>query len=265
MSLSLPRQFHQRLHQDDQACGIVDELDVVDAHVRIEGPCQGHWPAMEWNLRKAYTLLFWLRVNPPEIKTEMKEEKVEKDETNIDNDSESEESEEEEEIAEAGLNGIWYRFGSSQHEIGGMSVTGMEWKLDGGHMETILRAQVGDESNFTTLRIPADGEFHLVSFSHVFPYLKRPTWSIQVDGEILCTLDLSYPFSNDHTAVPLDDAQVLTNVVAPGWSMDVCAMSLYPSSIPYSIQAVVAEAGPNMALHSKDGRIIPVLPTVCNW
>lgn len=46
---------------------------------------------------------------------------------------------------------------------------------------------------------------------------------------------------------------------------DMAAVSLYNTNILPSFLAVVAEAGPNMALSALDGRIIPNLPPICNW
>ena len=155
----------------------------------------------------------------------------------------------------------------------------------------------------------AAADWHLLSFSHVFPYLKRPCWTVTLDGLEVGSGELQYPLLNvvqqqqqsqDQQTQPQQQQHVvqtskkksmeynylLHHVVTPAvvdtknesststttttsttrpWQLDLAAVSLYPEHIPANLQALCAEAGPNLCLQTADGRILPTLPPVCNW
>eukprot|EP00523_Entomoneis_sp_CCMP467_P014142 CAMPEP_0168797844 /NCGR_PEP_ID=MMETSP0725-20121227/17562_1 /TAXON_ID=265536 /ORGANISM="Amphiprora sp., Strain CCMP467" /LENGTH=160 /DNA_ID=CAMNT_0008849167 /DNA_START=246 /DNA_END=724 /DNA_ORIENTATION=+ len=126
------------------------------------------------------------------------------------------------------------------------------------------------------------GEWQLLGVNHTFPYLKRPIWSVAIDGLVIGQGELAYPVCENR--VEMEDNQVLNNIVVGGaerqvapdktddqksaselnskasavrleLQLDLASLALYPDPISTSIQAVVAEAGPNLSLQ-KGGRLL---------
>jgi hypothetical protein len=276
---SLSEHLHRRfvrLAEGEEDSELEEMVSETDAYVIISGKCQGHLPLLDWNqnFRKAYTLLMWLRV----VKEEEgdKEEEIEDKEEEEEVDTEEIKDKEEDEQDSLPPPRIMYRFATSpdDSEATGICVTCSDWKLsdEGHHLETELTATAlaangtASQPLKTPLRLSTN-TWHLVGFTHVFPYLKRPAWTVTVDGEAIGTGELSYPMLIEKRNSPttMEHNTVLHNLVSDGFQLHVAALSLYPLSIGSGIQAVVAEAGVNMALTSRDGRVLPLLPPVANW
>jgi hypothetical protein len=271
---SLSEHLHRRfvrLVDGEEDSELEEMVCETDAYVIISGKCQGHLPALDWNqhFRKAYTLLLWLRVVAEDVKEEEHKGKEE-----IEKEDEKEEGEDEPDTTPPPR--ILYRFATSpdDSEATGICVTCSDWKLsdEGGQLETDLTATalnpMGTSTPLkTTLRLNTN-TWHLVGFTHVFPYLKKPTWTVTVDGQAVGTGELSYPLLTEkNSPSSMEYNTILHNLVSDNnqFQLHIAALSLYPLSIGSGIQAVVAEAGPNMALTSRDGRILPMLPPVANW
>ena len=254
---------------------------------------------------------------------------------------------------------ILYRFSTSADDATaqGVCVTVGDWKANADQttVSTILTAytlphfyfqqqhNMNDDDGTTNntyapsqqnyasvVRVPVTlevGRWQLLTLQHAAPYLKRPYWSVSVDGRLAGQGELKYPTiqpsPTNTTSDMLDYNAVLQNVVVGGatvetpkdksdqdnnrntgkgdgntnenkpdhqksatelnqkdtkqgkdmkdtepktlplW-LDVASVALYGQVISPSMQALVAEAGPNLSLQ-KGGRILATLPPVANW
>ena len=138
------------------------------------------------------------------------------------------------------------------------------------------------------LELP-ENEWSMIGISHVFPYLKRPHWTICVNGKIAASGELAYPVLEKTPVMNFNT--LFQNVVDGG-----CQLLKTQSSTDYkrkasdlqsmihprhelklhlatfllsnevftpTIQALLAQAGPTMSL--ENGAFIPILPPVANW
>lgn len=175
---SLSEHFYERLRDSPE---LLEELwSETDAYVSWTGPsAQGHLPGLNWNtdFRKAYTLLIWLR---PHIVTE-----------------ESKENNKEELPSESSsAPRILYRFSTSpdDSEATGVCVFCSEWTYRNSAFEATLTAKSYPSQQEMTapLTLKAD-EWHLVGFTHVFPFLKHPTLTVTINGQAVAHGELAYP------------------------------------------------------------------------
>jgi len=240
----------------------------TDAYLTFTGPISaGHLPSVDWNaqLRKSYTLLCWVR---PRIVEEKETNSTVPDQPNPETASET--------TPPSPLRPkIFYRFSTSpdDSEATGISVTCSDWKIvvpeendkddKEKYLETILTATAlpSDVRLQIPLRLKSN-VWQLIGFSHVFPYLKRPTLTVTYQGQAIGTGELAYPQPDVSV---MESNTCFQNIVSPGMQLDVACLTLYPSVIGSTIQALCAEAGPNVALQTGDGRILPTLPPICNW
>ena len=263
-------------------------LSETDGYISFKGQTKGLLPALDWNtsFRKAYSLLMWIR---PRLTDETPEASSE---------------------SEASQTRMLYRFSSNADDSKavGVCVTLSGWQANSERtsIETTLTAfslpnikpraaisaGMATYSSFVRVKLTLKGgEWQLLGINHTFPYLKRPVWSVAVDGMVLGQGELNYPVCENK--VEMEDNQVLYNIVVggaelellPGKSddqksaselnskpiairlameLDLASLALYPDPISTSIQAVVAEAGPNLSLQ-KGGRLLPTLPPIPNW
>ena len=261
-----------------------------DGYITFKGLTKGLLPALDWNssFRKAYSLLMWVRPRLTDETLEL-----------------SPESE-----MEMSQTRMLYRFSSHADDSRavGVCVNMSDWHAssDKTTVETtltayslphlkprsVVAASMATYSSFVRVNVSLKvGEWQLLGINHTFPYLKRPVWSIAVDGLVQGQGELAYPICENK--VEMEDNQVLHNVVVGGaeqeaipdktddqksaselnakppperigLELDLASLALYPDPISTSIQAVVAEAGPNLSLQ-KGGRILPTLPPIPNW
>jgi len=265
-------------------------LSQSDAFVSLKGQTKALLPALDWNssFRKSYSLLMWVR---PRLTGDTVDFSAE------------------EELEYSGKR-LLYRFSSTSDDSKavGVSVTLSNWQAsaDGTTIETTMTAYslphfqpravsssgMSAFSSFVRVALTLKvGEWQLLGVNHTFPYLKRPIWSVAIDGLVIGQGELAYPVCENR--VEMEDNQVLNNIVVGGaerqvapdktddqksaselnskasavrleLQLDLASLALYPDPISTSIQAVVAEAGPNLSLQ-KGGRLLPTLPPVPNW
>lgn len=265
-------------------------LSKTDAYITLKGQTRAMLPALDWNasFRKSYSMLMWVR---PRLTDETIEFSSESD-------------------LEFSGKRMLYRFSTHNDDSKaiGVSVTLSNWQAnaEGTEVETTLTAYslphfkprsvsskgMSTFSSFVrvSLRLKL-GEWQLIGINHTFPYLKRPIWSVAVDGLVVGQGELAYPVCENNAE--MEDNSLLQNIVVGGaekeelpdksddqksaselnnkpppqrfgLEFDFASFALYPDPISTSIQAVVAEAGPNLSLQ-KGGRVLPTLPPVPNW
>ncbi|KAL7565117.1 hypothetical protein ACA910_005124 [Epithemia clementina (nom. ined.)] len=277
----------QRMAQAERLRPLLSE---TDGYITFKGQTKGLLPALDWNtsFRKAYSLLMWIR---PRLSGEI-----------LDADPETE--------TDIHQTRVLYRFSSNSDDSRavGVCVALSSWQTnpDKTTVETTLTAYSlphlkprsihaasrATYSSFVRVKVTLKvGEWQLLGINHTFPYLKRPVWSVAVDGLVLGQGELAYPVCENK--IEMEDNQVLHNIVVGGaeletlpdktddqksaselnskppptklaLELDMASLALYPDPISTSIQAVVAEAGPNLSLQ-KGGRILPTLPPIPNW
>lgn len=247
-------------------------------------------PPIEWqmHLRKGYSILLWVRLHTP-TKPRVKPSKSEKDASS----SLTEESQ------------ILYRFATSSSTIAhGIQATMYknndfipssddDSKTVESHLPCILRFQTlfppspqntiekTNHSNNTytnSLTLPVlipRGRWTLIGVQHSFPYLKKPTLSVNIDGIEVGKGELSYPtiggeiggdgMMNDNSImcnIPSDDKRIFHSRGGSSLldveKIDVAGFGLYKESIPSLIQGIICENGP---CYAADG-VIPVVPPV---
>jgi hypothetical protein len=276
------------------AKSILPYVGEIDGYLSFsESGSEGQLPVLEWNahLRKAYTLLLWVR---PVLGGEM--------ETTIAEDDE----------AQTSRKRILYRFSTSHGDQGlGVCVSVGDWRVvkqkdtSNRTVQTTLTAfslpflppglfQSSDESEATPyVSAPLDlieNEWSMIGITHVFPYLKRPHWTLCVNGRVTATGELLYPvldktpimsfntlFQNivSGGAMVLDEdvvtpdhkktASELQSTVYPRLklSLHLASFCLCNDILSSTIQALLAQAGPALTLQNNGA--LPILPPVANW
>jgi hypothetical protein len=265
-------------------------IEQVDGFLSFSEPShEGQLPVLEWNtdFRKAYTLLLWVR-------PVLGEEK----ETTIHEDN-------------ALPQRLLYKFSTSHDDASGLGVcvTIGDWRVhvqNDNQEKRILRttltafslpnspaasplASMDDEAPpYVTAPIElVENEWALIGITHVFPYLKRPHWTICINGRVKATGELLYPVL-DLTPV-MQFNTLFQNVVGGGaivyndeedsrktaselqtqihlrlkLSLHLASFSLSNEALSSTIQALLAQAGPTISLQ-QDGAL-PTLPPVSNW
>ena len=270
-------------------------LQEIDGYLCFseEDSVEGQLPVLEWNnlFRKAYTLLMWVR---PSLGDELN--------TTIHEDNSVQER-------------ILYRLATSSeddHSLG-VCVRIGDWRV----VNTSMATEQGQETstkrkvvtNLTAFALPhspanmmdatnssslltaplelVEGEWSLIGITHVFPYLKRPHWTLCVNGRVCSSGELTYPFlertpvmsfntlfrnacqggcivTNDHTPDAQLSASDLQHQVQTrlGLNLHLASFGLCNDVFSPTIQALLAQAGPSMSLN---GTGIPILPPVPNW
>lgn len=295
---SLSRHVHERLaavalprgsQPRSDLTALADDFIVDDAYFSLQGIVRGQLPALDWSndLKKSYSIAFWMRAN-------------------VSSDT----------LAESPpTQRLLYRFATDANpeRAEGVSVSLGEWVFKENQVQTMLTATslplLSSTSALRAARTAAGpmlasasmvqvplklslGEWHLVVCTHVFPYLKRPEWSLIVDGELMGKGELPYPVLPPG-GLRMDYNVVLQNVTEGGvvmvggvskpddaktaselqeaieierrpLSLDIAALAIYRSAMSPTAVALAAEAGPALA-QQQAGRILPVLPPVANW
>lgn len=198
---------------DDHNSGTIDTLSEwiqpADAYVTFTGRAsQGHLPALDWNghFRKAYCLLVWVRPRrtaPPEQGQSESTNGQEEGGNGMDAsaptaaEQTSEINIQEEDDTTTSCS-ILYRFATTSSDMmgNGVAVTCPGWNISSepNTVETTVTvtALSTQYSVSCPIRMSLD-EWHLLAFTHVFPYLKRPTWSCSVDGNVQGIVEMPYP------------------------------------------------------------------------
>eukprot|EP00934_Nitzschia_sp_Nitz4_P008655 Nitzschia sp. Nitz4//scaffold12_size214221//49825//58278//NITZ4_001488-RA/size214221-processed-gene-0.150-mRNA-1//-1//CDS//3329534984//8645//frame0 len=274
----------------------------------ISAKTRGELPVLEWNaqFRKSYTLLLWVRpVLGQEVQTTIHE-----DDQNA-----------------AGHRRVLYRFATSDQDAEsttGVCVTMTDWRVvetdtpssTSGTVRRMVHTQLfayslphqtpelggvpamGRAAHMSaSLSTPfvmaplelEEGVWSLVGISHVNPYLKRPHWTLCVNGRVKASGELAYPVldrtpimthntllensvEGGCTLLPLDlrpdtakKASELQNQVYARHvlKLHLATFCLANESFTPTVQALLAQAGPNMSLGSNG--CLPPLPPVANW
>lgn len=130
-------------------------------------------------------------------------------------------------------------------------------------------------NSFTLPVLIPRGRWTLLGIQHSFPYLKKPTLSVNIDGIEVGKGELSYPsiggevggdgIMNDNMImcnIPSDDNRIFYSRGGSSLldveKLDIAGFGLYKESIPSLIQGIVCENGP---CYAADG-VIPVVPPV---
>lgn len=259
---SISEHFHDVIHRHNNN----DDDDVMerwlsetaDAYMTLSGPSKGLLPSLHWNgsLRKANTIMFWVR---PRKKNQ------------VDEDNRVPEEEKEQGADADTVERLFYSFASTEEPkdmakdtANNLKVTCSKWIVTGDDIvETTITASNNLGEVVTASMALQLNAWQLVVFSHVFPYLNRPTWTASVQGHVIVSGPLSYPVVDRG----MDDSRCLSNIVAQDpIDLDVSAFSIYPNTaVGTTIQALCAAMGPQLPLQTADGRVIPTLPPICNW
>lgn len=266
--------------------------------------CRGDLPVLDWNsqFRKAYTLLLWVR---PVLGDEMATTILE-DDFNMTTQKR-----------------LLYRFATAPDDAAALGVCATlgDWRvieLDDTTSTATAKPNRMVHSQLTVYSLPheapnlqggpknnagnlassflvaplelRENEWSLIGITHVFPYLKRPHWTLCVNGRVKASGELPYPVLEktpvmnfntllqdpvqggctffpttatkpDHTK----KASELQNQIMPRHhlKLHVATFMLSNDAIAPTIQALLAQAGPNMSLANHG--IIPMLPPVANW
>jgi hypothetical protein len=148
----------------------------------------------------------------------------------------------------------------------GVNVSMGDWMPKGDHhMETWVKATTlegGTNSPKveTKLRLPTE-TWSLVAMTHIFPYLKRPQWTLTVNGNVLVSGELPYP-SLDHLTGK--NAARNMDLTLGGWNGTLSSWAVYQEPIPPEALALIAEAGPSISNSQQPGSVIPRVPPIAN-
>lgn len=267
-------------------------INQVDGFLSFSEPSnEGQLPVLEWNadFRKAYTLLLWVRpVLGGEKETTLHEDNA------------------------LPPRRLLYRFATSHDDATGLGVcvTIGDWRVhvhnDKPNEKRILRtnltafslpnspatsplASMNDEAPpYVTAPLElVEDEWALIGITHVFPYLKRPHWTICVNGRVKATGELVYPVLD---LTPVMQFNTLFQNVVGGGAMvyndaedsrktaselqtqihsrlklflHLASFSLSNDALSSTIQALLAQAGPAISLQQNGA--LPTLPPVSNW
>ena len=132
-----------------------------------------------------------------------------------------------------------------------------------------------------------ENEWSLLGITHVYPYLKRPHWSVCVNGSMVANGELKYPvldrtpimqfntlFQNllqggaivhNAAADVKKTASELQTMVYPRLKLNLhlASFCLCKEALPTTMQALLAHAGPALALQQHGA--LPTLPPIANW
>jgi len=198
-----PVHFDQELHR--QIRGGTGSVG-ADAYWSLSGISRIQLPTIyEWStvMKKAYTLLFWIRPR-------------------IDVDSGAPDQD----VIASNLQGCLYKFAHDSNSSGIIVYVNSEWtQLDvssseedgrsGGSVARRIQTTLTALSSVSVLQLPLTltlNEWHLVGCTHIFPYLKRPQFTLTVNGNVVGTGELEYP-NNLQIA---NDNVVLQNICCGG-------------------------------------------------
>lgn len=205
-------------------------------------------PALDWSgqFRKCYTLLMWMK---PRSRTSSgsRDNWRSQDPT-----------------SESSL----YRLEQAQTTQAwlGVEVTMGSWGAVGEHhveawiKATTLEGGTNAPRVDATLKLPTE-TWSLVGMTHVFPYLKRPQWSLSVNGQVIVNGDLPYP-SLDHLTGK--NAARNMDLTVGGFEGYLSSWAIYQEPIPPEAMALVAEAGPSISNSQQPGFVIPRVPPIAN-
>ena len=189
---------------------------------------------------------------------------------------------------------LWYRFSTAPEDDSGVGICVQcgDWVLDlEGNLTANLTA-FGLPPKTQLLKLPLHlkpNEWSLIGFSHSFPYLKRPQWTVTVNGTLVGRGELSYPIVDQ----PLQHATVLQNLCSGGVAVlqpstkpddqksatelaqrpqsilhslhfQLASIAIHSEIIGSDVQALLFCGGPTLSLQHY-GRIVTPLPPIDNW
>jgi len=282
--ISLSQQLHSDLSKLTHDPAFVDSLrpfvEEVDAYISLSGAAHVQLPPLDWNklFRKAYSICLWVRVS---VEVDPAQTAATPTAT----------------PTATPARKLLYRFSTHPEDVAGVGicVTLGDWLLhpDGVTVSTTCTAfSLPPKQSLAQLPLYLKANtWQLLAISHIFPYLKKPQWTISVDGTSMGVAEVLYPvldsnvimgyctltshFTEGGVAVlqqSEDDskksATELTNTGVKQkltmTSLDVASIAIYPEVIPTPMLALLASAGPQLSLQSH-GTIVTLLPPVDNW
>ncbi|KAG7359446.1 Beige/BEACH domain containing protein [Nitzschia inconspicua] len=291
-------------------------LQEIDGYLSFssEEPAEGQWPVLEWNthFRKAYTIILWVR---PVVGAEK--------ETTIAEDDQQHYSKTKRvlyrfatSLEDANSQGVcvsvgdWraveeeVKRGSEKVVLRKVLTTLTAYSLphqtpelhmpphhplnDPSTGNTPQAVDNFDASAFVTasLELP-ENVWSMIGITHVFPYLKRPQWTICVNGRMISAGELPYPVLDKTPVMNFNTlfnnvlqggcqllktqtdftkkASELQTLIHPRHELRLHLASFLVSNEVFTptIQALLAQAGPTMSL--ENGGCLPTLPPVANW
>ena len=270
---SAVHRWKPHLHQMDAVCILGDDS-------------RGELPPLDWKgaFRKSYTILFWIRPVLGGLR-ETTEGSTVSDLGEAGQDSASSLTE---------TRRLWYRFSTATlDDVGvGICVQCGDWvlDLDGNLTSTLMAFGLPPKTQMTQLPIQlTPNEWSLVAFSHSFPYLKRPEWTVTVNGNLVGRAELSYPIVDQ----PLQHSSVLHNLCSGGARVlqpstksddqksaselaqkplselhslhfELATLAIHSEIIESDLQALLYSGGPTLSLQHY-GKIVTPLPPIDNW
>jgi len=218
-------QLNKVLHDPDAIKHLQPFLCRPDAFCRLNGETShGELPmGLDWStFRKAYTLLIWIKpvltasedYAPKSLKKRTWHQAPSSSNVMVFGGGEKRR--------------IWYHFSTHHLDEDNNSRTGVcvqsgPWrkKSNSNVLESVLTAFALPPTHSSTMvqvpiRIKAD-EFSLIGFTHNFPYLKKPQWTVTVNGVLQGRAEVKYPVDtprqqHQHQSSVLQHAVVLQNL-----------------------------------------------------
>ena len=275
-SISLSQHLHSELskltYDPSFPDTILPFLQDVDAYLSLTDESQAQLPPLDWNrvFRKAYSICLWIRlsIDQTTVLTTQPNSTGRK---------------------------LLYRISTHPEDPSGVGVcvTVGDWLLypDGTVTTSLTAFALPPKQSLAQLPLQLKANtWHLLSISHIFPYLKRPQWMVSVDGSSMGVADVPYPVMDSN--VSMGYCTLLSNITQGGVTilskdqddskkpaselnearkknfhsiaMDIASISVYPDVIPPPMLALLSSAGPQLSLQSH-GKIITLLPPVDNW
>ena len=278
----------------------------MDAVCILGEESYGQLPPLDWkgSFRKAYSILFWIRpivghvIDESSLSTSPslpKEQPIRDIDTQAQLDADPDAgSGVDVDAHHAETRRLWYRFSTSPNDDSGVGicVQSTEWAVDLQGNLTSNLIGFGLPPKTQMMQIPIQlvpNEWSLVGFSHTFPYLKRPQWTVTVNGNIAGRAELTYPIVDQ----PLHYSSVLHNlcsggvrVLQPSAKSDdqksaselvqrpqstrhslhfqLATMAVHSDVIGSDIQALLYSGGPTLSLQHY-GKVVTPLPPIDNW
>lgn len=261
-------------------------LRQIDAVCILGDDSHGELPPLDWkgSFRKSYTILFWIR---PIVGHELDESELSEladRHVGIGQDA----------VQEVERRRLWYRFSTATLDDSGVGICIQcgDWMLglDGNLTSTLMAYGLPPKTQMMQLPLQlTPNEWSLIGFSHSFPYLKRPEWTVTVNGNLVGRAELSYPIVDQ----PLQHSSVLHNLCSGGVSVllpstksddqksaselaqkppsklhslhfQLASMAIHSEIIDSDIQALLFSGGPTLSLQHY-GKIVTPLPPIDNW
>jgi hypothetical protein len=295
-------------------------LQEIDGYLSFssEKSCEGQWPVLEWNthFRKGHTIVLWVRplVGPEKETTIAEDDKqhfsvarrvlyrfaTSLDDANsqgvcvtvgdwraVEEEVQQQQQQPSEKVIKRKVLTTLTAY-SLPHETPNLHIPHHHPLNDPPPGKNSKVADNFSATAFVTasLELP-ENEWSMIGITHVFPYLKRPQWTICVNGKMAAAGELAYPVLDRTPVMNFNSlfhnllqggcqllktqtdykkkASELQTIIHPRHEMKLHLATFLVANEVFTptIQALLAQAGPTMAL--ENGGCLPTLPPVANW